>query len=76
MNAIDSKKPLSRGALVEAALLVVLLAGLAAWLWLPARVPQGQQPLTTLESSSASQFVAAFDDAPAGARLVLLLSPT
>jgi hypothetical protein len=76
MNTVESRKVVSRGTLVEAALAIVLLAGLAAWLWLPARVPQGQQPLTTLEAPAAPQFAAAFDDAPAGPRLVLLLSPT
>jgi len=76
MNPVASRKVVSRGTLVEAALAVVLLAGLAAWLWLPARVPQGQQPLTTLEATTTPQFAAAFDDAAAGPRLVLLLSPT
>ncbi|HKM89311.1 MAG TPA: hypothetical protein VJX29_01755 [Candidatus Acidoferrales bacterium] len=76
MNTIETRKPLNRGLLIEAALLALVLAGAAAWLWLPARVPQGQQPLTTLDAPAAPQFAAAFDDAPAGARLVLLLSPT
>jgi len=76
MNTVETRKALNRGTLVEATILVVVLAGLAAWLWFPARVPDGQQPLTTLEASTAPQFAAAFDDAPAGSRLVLLLSPT
>jgi len=76
MNTTETRKPASRSPWIDAALLAVILAGVAAWLWLPARVPQGQQPLTTLEAPAAPQFAAAFDDAPAGARLVLLLSPT
>ena len=76
MNTINTRKAVSRGTLVEAALAAVLLAGLAAWLWLPPRVPQGQSPLTTIEAPAVPQFAAAFDDAPAGPRLVLLLSPT
>ncbi len=76
MNTIETRKPVNRGLLIEAALLALVLAGFAAWLWFPARVPQGQQPLTTLDAPAAPQFAAAFDDAPAGPRLVLLLSPT
>lgn len=76
MNTTETRKLVNRRTLVDAALLAVILAGVAVWLWLPARVPQGQQPLTTLEAPAAPQFAAAFDDAPAGARLVLLLSPT
>ena len=76
MTTIETRKPVNRRTLIDAALLAVILAGVAAWLWIPPRVPQGQQPLTTLEAPAVPQFAAAFDDAPAGARLVLLLSPT
>jgi len=47
-----------------------------AYLWFPAPTPAGQHPLTRLSSSNAGEFAAAFDAAPAGHRVVLLLSPT
>jgi len=69
-------KSATRRPLVAAALLAVVLAAGAAWLWLPAGVPAGQQPLTILEAATVPDFVAAFDEAPAAAHLVLLVSPT
>ena len=61
---------------VAAGVVALALALLGAWLWFPASVPRGQQPLTTLQGSNVSEFASAFDQAPAGARLVLLVAPT
>lgn len=56
---------------------VVVLAGLAAaYLWGPAAVPAGQEPLTVLSNASLSEFATAFDRDADVPRLVLLLSPT
>jgi hypothetical protein len=67
---------MTRRSLSLCAVLAAGLAILAAWLWLPARVPEGQQPLTTLHDAQTPEFAAAFDGAPSAARLVLLVSPT
>ncbi|HLW82694.1 MAG TPA: hypothetical protein VKS20_11725 [Candidatus Acidoferrales bacterium] len=66
------KKRLTVLALVAA---VVLLAAIY-FLQGPGAVPAGQQPLTTLTSTNAGAFEAAFDANARLPRLVLLLSPT
>jgi hypothetical protein len=55
---------------------VVLVLLLAWYLWGPASVPPGQEPLTVLSEQNIPQFQAAFDSAGDTPRLVLLLSPT
>jgi hypothetical protein len=45
------------------------------FLW-SARTPNGQPPLTYLQSSDTEQFKREFDRAAANSRMVLLLSPT
>jgi hypothetical protein len=52
------------------------LAVLAAYLWIPVRTPAGQRRLVTLSAPGDDEFTGAFDAAPVGPRLVLLLSPT
>jgi hypothetical protein len=67
---------MKRRTILAVALLASGLAFLAGWLWFPSHVPEGQQPLVTLSDANASEFTAAFDQAPAAPRLVLLVSPT
>lgn len=56
---------------------VVVLGGLAAaYLWGPAAVPAGQEPLTVLSNANLREFASAFDRDANIPRLVLLLSPT
>ena len=59
--------------LVLAAVLALLAI---AYLWGPATVPAGQQPLVTLSSANFAEFEKAFDADAAAPRLLLLLSPT
>ena len=61
----------------------ILVAGIAvfmllaiSYVWGPASVPAGQEPLTVLSSADLREFAAAFDHDAEAARLVLLLSPT
>jgi hypothetical protein len=59
--------------------LFVVIAGLLALSWHfygPARVPAGQQPLTSLTFSNFDQLRTAFNAASGEVRIVLLLSPT
>ncbi|HXZ21018.1 MAG TPA: hypothetical protein VEG63_13790 [Candidatus Acidoferrales bacterium] len=63
-------------AALRALVALAVLAALAAYLWAPGRTPLGQPPLVTLSAASVPEFAAAFDAAPAGPRLVLLVSPT
>ena len=59
--------------------LFVVIAGLLALSWhlhRPARVPAGQQPLTSLTLSNFDQLRVAFNAASGEVRIVLLLSPT
>ena len=48
----------------------------AAYLWGPSSVPQGQPPLFALTAANFSGFETAFDAEPSVLRVVLLLSPT
>ena len=57
---------------VAAALLLLV----AAYLWGPSSVPQGQPPLLTLTAENFSEFETAFDSDTSVPRVVLLLSPT
>jgi hypothetical protein len=54
---------------------ILLVLGVA-YLWGPASVPPGQEPLFTLSTSTFSEFEEAFDANADVPRLVLLLSPT
>ncbi|HEX8764305.1 MAG TPA: hypothetical protein VF740_04055 [Candidatus Acidoferrum sp.] len=56
--------------------IAILLALAAAYLWGPASVPAGQEPLTVLSNAGLNQFASAFDRDADVPRLVLLLSPT
>jgi hypothetical protein len=55
---------------------VALLLLVAAYLWGPSSVPQGQPPLLTLTAGNFSEFETAFDGDTSFPRVVLLLSPT
>jgi hypothetical protein len=59
--------------------LFAVIAGLLALSWhfySLARVPAGQQPLTSLTSSNFDQLRTAFNAASGEVRIVLLFSPT
>jgi len=58
------------------AIVVVLLALAAIYLWGPSKSPPGQTPLTTLSTSNFTEFSAAFDSQADLPRLVVLVSPT
>jgi hypothetical protein len=58
------------------AAVMVGLALLAFYLWLPGSVPAGQQPLTRLRAGTMTQFERAFDANADMTQVVLLLSPT
>ena len=60
--------------LVAAVAIVLALA--AAYLWGPASVPAGQEPLAVLSNADLREFTSAFDRDADVPRLVLLLSPT
>jgi hypothetical protein len=59
---------------------LVLVAALLFWaasdVWGPSNAPQNQEPLFTLSPADFGEFVAAFDEAADGPRILLLLSPT
>lgn len=61
--------------ILVAAIAIVLALG-AAYLWGPAAVPAGQEPLTVLSDADLREFASAFDGNAEVPRLVLLLSPT
>lgn len=67
---------MNKRTLLPASVAAAVLAALAGYLWIPGRTPAGQQPLVTLRAPDVPEFAAAFDAAPAGPRLVLLVSPT
>lgn len=58
------------------AAIAIVLALAAAYLWGPAAVPAGQEPLTVLSNAGLNEFASAFDRDGEVPRLVLLLSPT
>lgn len=60
--------------MVAAIMLVLLLA--VVYLWGPASVPPGQEPLMVLSNTDLREFAASFDSDSDVPRLVLLLSPT
>jgi hypothetical protein len=61
-------------------LFLVVVAALlffaAVDVWGPSNAPPNQKPLETLSPANFSEFVAAFDGAADGPRILLLLSPT
>lgn len=59
-----------------AGIAVLALLLLATYLWGPASVPAGQEPLRVLSNADLRDFAAAFERDEDAARLVLLLSPT
>jgi hypothetical protein len=61
---------------IIAGVVAALLLSVAAYLWSPSSVPQGQPPLLTLTAATVSEFETAFDADSSGPRVVLLLSPT
>jgi hypothetical protein len=61
---------------IIASVVAGLLVSVAAYLWGPSSVPQGQPPLLTLTAGNLSEFEAAFDGDTHIPRVVLLLSPT
>jgi len=63
-----------RVVIVAVAAVVLLLA--VVYLWGPASVPPGQEPLTVLSNADLREFAAAFDSDADVSRMVLLLSPT
>lgn len=60
--------------LIGIAVAALLLAGV--YLWGPSKTPAGQPPLFVLSASNFGEFQSAFDSAPDGPRIILLLSPT
>lgn len=65
----------AKRAIVWAAAAVFLVFA-SFYLWGPAKVPPGQEPLLTLSNANFSDFERAFDADSNAPRLVLLLSPT
>lgn len=61
---------------IIAGVLAALLLLVAAYLWGPSSVPQGQPPLLTLTAENFSEFETAFDGDTSVPGVVLLLSPT
>ena len=61
---------------IIAGVMAALLLLLAAYLWGPSSVPQGQPPLLTLTVGDFIKFETAFDGDTSVPRVVLLLSPT
>jgi hypothetical protein len=58
------------------AVVAIVLALAATYLWGPPSVPAGQEPLTVLSNAGLGEFASAFDRDAEVPRLVLLLSPT
>ncbi|HLH07912.1 MAG TPA: hypothetical protein VKW78_11800 [Terriglobales bacterium] len=61
---------------IIAAVVAALLLLMAAYLWGPSSVPQGQPPLLMLTAGNFIEFETAFDGDTSVPRVVLLLSPT
>jgi hypothetical protein len=55
---------------------ILVLAALGWYLWIPGTVPSGQAPLVFLSSNNFHQLQTEFNEAPGNVRIVLLLSPT
>ncbi len=71
--AASMKKALLAGV----ALLVLCLAGAAAWYrWAPRQSPAGQPALVQLGEQDFAAFERAFNEAAGSVRVLLLLSPT
>jgi hypothetical protein len=66
---------MKRKAIIAGVVAAVLLL-VAAYLWGPSKVPQGQPPLLTLTAANFSEFETAFEADTSVPRVVLLLSPT
>ncbi len=62
--------------LVAAAVIILLVAAVGWHLWGPSRVPAGQPPLTTLDSTNLTILQDAFNEASNQVRVIVLLSPT
>lgn len=65
----------AKRAIVGAAAAAFLMLA-SFYLWGPAKVPPGQEPLLTLSNANFGDFEKAFDADSNAPRLVLLLSPT
>ena len=61
---------------IIAGVMAALLLLVAAYLWGPSSVPQGQPPLLTLTARNFCEFETAFNGDSSAPRVVLLLSPT
>jgi len=61
---------------IIAGVVAALFLLVAAYLWGPSSVPEGQPPLLTLTARNFSEFETAFDGDTSALRLVLLVSPT
>lgn len=62
--------------LIIAAVVAIVVALSALYLWMPGKVPADQQPLVALSSSNIGQFESAFDGGVDMPRVILLFSPT
>jgi len=62
--------------LIFLAVVAALLVWAATDVWGPSNAPPQQKPLLTLSAVNFSEFVASFDEAADGPRILLLLSPT
>lgn len=61
---------------ISITLVALLVLFAALYLWWPASVPVGQEPLLTLSQTNFETFEKSFDSHTDAPRLVLLLSPT
>lgn len=62
--------------LIIIAVMALILAAAAFYLWAPGSAPPNQKPLLTLSPANVDAFQAAFNADADVPRLVLLLSPT
>jgi hypothetical protein len=62
--------------LIFVVVVAALLFFAAADVWGPSNAPPNQKPLLALSPANFGEFLAAFDGAADGPRIVLLLSPT
>ncbi len=62
--------------ILAAAVIFLLLAGIGWHLWGPSRVPPGQPPLVTLDSTNLAKLEQAFNEASDRVRVIVLLSST